>query len=148
MCDILADVRVGRDAVIAVVRLADDEGQLLADPRWQDAVGQGAAEAEVGLKDRRRDGHRTGHVRDDAELGLHGVEQLLGGRQEPVRAVGELRQRPFGHNGRCPGDAAHRFAERFDLGRKRTRFDLDRERVRDQVRRGVEPLSERGNAVE
>src|SRR6185436_16638827 len=84
----LAQHAVRRHAVVAVVGLADVQGQLLPHPCRQDAVAECADEAQVGFEDGRRDGHRAGHVGDEAQPGLHGVEQFPGPALDGLRVDG------------------------------------------------------------
>ena len=76
--DHLADGGVGGEAVLAGVGLADGQGDLFAEARFEGAGGGSGGEAEVGVEDGRGLGHGLHHVGGDAEFGLDGVEELFG----------------------------------------------------------------------
>jgi hypothetical protein len=76
---VLAEISVGRQAVVATVNLGDSERNALARRRWQGSLAQGTVEAEVALEGGRTVGDETEHVRHDAELLLDTLEQELRG---------------------------------------------------------------------
>ena len=73
-----ADERVRAPAVAAEVALGDSEGDLLAHLGVERATGECAGKVEIAFERGGGIGQHAGPIRDDAELGWHGVEELLG----------------------------------------------------------------------
>ena len=89
-----ADGRVRRQAIVALIRLGDREGDLLACLGRQVGPSQRPAELKVAVEDGRGVGHRPGHVRDESQLLLHCVEQIPGSAGRAARVDPARRRFP------------------------------------------------------
>ena len=69
---------VGAQAIVAVIALGDGDADLFADFATQNAPGKGSGETQIALKRSGGIGQYAGQIWHDSELGLDGVEQLLG----------------------------------------------------------------------
>jgi len=79
--EVLPEVRVRREAIVATVDLGDGERDALAGPRVERALAERTVQPEVALE-------RGGAVGDDAEQVGDDAELLLDGREQRLRGDG------------------------------------------------------------
>ena len=73
-----AEIDMGAAAVAAIVDLSDSERDLVTHFFIENTRGESAAEIEIGAERGRGIAEDAEEIRDDAQLGLHTIEELLG----------------------------------------------------------------------